>query len=153
MDAVLTPHRSLSTTGFRRLLWVFVAINLVVSAFFWAHGAYPVVGFMGLDVALLWFAFRANYRSARMEERLQVAADHIHLMRCTPRGAAHWVANPAWARVSLDPTGVRIVSGGVAQRVGAFLSPQERRAFARALDAALWRARKNDHRPSTSDMA
>ena len=141
MDAVLTPHRSLSMRAFRWMIWGYAAMNAIVAIVFLAHGAYPVVGFMGLDVAALWLAFHINYRAARREERVQVAAEHIHLEQRTEKGADHWVVSPLWAKVSHDPSGVRIASGGVSMRIGAFLSPKEQSAFARALDAALWRAK------------
>ncbi len=153
MDAVLTPHRSLSTAAFRALMAFVVAINIAVAAYFIAQGAYPVVGFLGLDVAAIWLAFHLNYKAARRAEHVRVCAEHIHLERRSPRGADHWIVSPVWARVSLSETAVRIASGGRALSVGAFLSPKERGEFARALDAALFRARRGAHNPKTSDIA
>lgn len=144
MDAVLTPHRSLSLHAFRWMIAAFAAVNAVVALVFILHGAYPVVGFMGLDVAALWLAFHLNYRAARRQERVQVAAGHIHLERRTQKGADHWVVSPLWARVSHDgPAGVRIASAGGVMRVGAFLSPREQGAFACALEEALRRAKRS----------
>lgn len=150
MDAVLTPHRSLSRRGFKYLFGFVVAMNAAVGAYFWFHGAYPVLGFLGLDVFAVWLAFHMNYRAARRLERVRVAAEHIHLSRASPKGEDHWVASSLWARVTRDNLGVRIASGGDAMRVGAFLSPKEQNEFAKALDAALWRARRAPHKPSTS---
>lgn len=150
MDAVLTPHRSLSPRGFHLLFAFVIAMNCAIGAYFLAHGAYPVLGFLGLDILAVWLAFHMNYRAARRQERVQVAAEHIHLSRASPKGEDHWVVSPLWARVSRDDLGVRIASGRDAMRVGAFLSPKEQSDFARALDAALHRARRAPHRPSTS---
>lgn len=147
MDAVLTPHRSLSFAAFCLLLLVFAAMNAAIAIFFVAQGAYPVAGFLGLDVIAFVLAFYLNYRAARREERVRVAADHIHLARRADAHAAHWVVSPAWARVRQDADGVRIVAGGGSMRVASFLSPKERSAFAAALSEALWRA---NHSANTS---
>jgi uncharacterized membrane protein len=143
MDAVLTPHRSLSLNAFRLMLVVVICVNVAVAGAFVAHGAFPVAGFLGLDVLALWIAFRVNYRAAQIEERVQVGREHVHLSRRGPKGgASHWMVSTMWARAEDDGRGVLIRSGGGAQRVAAFLSPSERADFARALDAALWRAKK-----------
>lgn len=144
LDTVLRPHRSLSLTAFKLMLGVVIAINLIVSIVFIAHGAYPVAGFLGLDVLALWIAFRVNYRAAKAEERVRVAPAQMHLARSDPNGATkHWVLNPIWAQVSQeDRAGVKIRSGRDAMRVGAFLPPVEQRRFAVALREALFRAKR-----------
>jgi uncharacterized membrane protein len=143
MDAVLTPHRSLSLKAFRAMLIGVIAVNLAVSAYFIAQGAFPVAGFLGLDVLALWWAFRVNYRAARTVEQVRVGREHIHVSRRDPKGrVSHWTVNPSWARVSLDVTGVVIRAGKQGMRVAAFLSPPERAEFAQALDQALWRAKR-----------
>jgi uncharacterized membrane protein len=150
MDAVLRPHRSLSLAAFKLMLGVVIAINVAIAAVFWLQGAYPVAGFLGLDVLALWIAFRMNYRAARMEERVRVGAEGIEVSRCDPKGRSqYWLAHPLWARVAEEATAVAIRSGKATMRVGAFLSPPERAAFARALNDALWRARRGQS-PSTS---
>ena len=64
-EARLSPHRSLSFTGFTILMLVLAGISLAIGITFLMMGAWPVFGFFGLDVALVWLAFRANYREAR----------------------------------------------------------------------------------------
>lgn len=143
MDAVLRPHRSLSLAAFRVLLIVLIAMNLAVAVFFVAQGAFPVVGFLGLDVLALWIAFRLNYRAARREEHVRVGPNTVHVAAIDPDGhAAHWVLNPVWARVAREGRGVLIRAGKIQMRIGAFLSPEECAAFGAALDAALWRAKR-----------
>ncbi len=152
MDAVLTPHRSWSAGAFKWMLIAVIAVNVVVAAVFIAQGAFPVAGFLGLDVLALWIAFRVNYRSGRCVERVRVAGEEVRLTRRDANGReSHWRASPLWARVSRDEGGVIIRAGRGRMRVGAFLSPPERRDFAAALDQALWRARKEGpQKPSTS---
>ena len=60
----LVPHRSLSPTGFRWLIGGAIAANLLIGLPMMAFGAWPVLGFMGLDVWLLWWLFKRSYLDA-----------------------------------------------------------------------------------------
>jgi uncharacterized membrane protein len=143
MDAVLRPHRSLSLAAFRVMLIAVIVSNLVVAAVFVANGAFPVAGFLGLDVLALWLAFRWNYRAARIAEYVRVGAHRVHVASVdADGGATHWVLDPIWARVLREGSGVLIRAGERQIRLGAFLSPQECESFANALDVALHRARR-----------
>jgi uncharacterized membrane protein len=143
--ATLTPHRSLSPKGFVILMSVIVGLNLTVGMFFYVIGAWPVVGFMGLDVALIWWAFRANFADARRAEHIEITADELVLRRLSEnkpsqvqRFARHWV------RVELEEDRERELVGPLYLRLGgkrteiaSFLGAQERLSFANALKAAL----------------
>jgi uncharacterized membrane protein len=143
MDVVLRPHRSLSLAAFKLLLAAAIAANLAVALFFMAQGAFPVVGFLGLDVLALWLAFRFNYRAARREERVVIGKHQVYVASRDADGAiAQWVLNPVWARVVREGTGVLIRSGAMQIRLGAFLSPKECETLAAALDGALYRSKR-----------
>ena len=143
MDAVLRPHRSLSLKAFKWMLIAVIAVNLAVATAFVAQGAFPVAGFLGLDVLALWLAFRWNYHAAKAVEYVRVAPGQVHVAAVDKHGAAtHWVLNPVWARVARDGRGVLIRDGAGQMRVGAFLSPKECDSFAAALDLALHRAKR-----------
>ena len=143
LDTVLRPHRSLSADAFKYMLIAMVVVNLAVAVTFWAHGAYPVAGFAGLDVLALWIAFRVNNRAARAEERVRIDVEQIHVERRNANGSVvHWVVSPLWARAANDSLGVWIRTGGAALRVGSFLSPVEKAQFFEVLDDALWRAKR-----------
>jgi uncharacterized membrane protein len=143
LDAVLRPYRSLSLQAFRLMLMVVIIVNLVIAVVFMSRGAFPVVGFLGLDVLALWLAFRMNYRAARAEERIQLTPMQMLVERRTPSGkASHFVLNPVWARVRDEDAAVCVWSGGEALRIGAFLPPEERAAFAQRLEVALHRAKR-----------
>lgn len=143
MDAVLRPHRSLSGAAFKVVLVVMIVFNLVVGTLFWLQGAFPVAGFLGLDVLALYLAFRMNYRAARAEERVRVGRGQVHVASIDAGGREkHWVLNPVWARVVREGAGVLIRAGKIQIRLGAFLSPDECADFAQALDAALYRAKR-----------
>lgn len=147
-DAILHPHRSLGRGGFRVLMGVVILANLGVAAVLVASGAWPVAPFCGLDVLVLWLAFRVNYRAARLYERVRLTETDLTVQRVHWKAPERrWTFHPYWLRVSHDERPERnqpvtLSSHGQSVGVGAFLSPEERSAFARALDDALraWRS-------------
>jgi uncharacterized membrane protein len=146
--AVLRPYRSLSPRGFSILMTAIVACTFAIGLAFWLAGAWPVVGFCGLDILLIQFAFRANYRAARATEEIRLTRDRLSVTQTTPRGiATETDFNPYWSRLEVDRhpefgvTRVRIASHGNRLDVASFLGPRERENFAAALGAAMAEAR------------
>lgn len=146
-DAELIPHRSLGRRGFRILMFVVIAANVIFGTAFLASGAWPVFGFMGLDVALLYWLFRVNYRHANLTETLRLTEAGLEVRRIHPDGAVQrWDLEPAWLRVEMDDppehhSRLTLVSRGRRLSVGSFLTPEERLEVATALRAALHRLR------------
>lgn len=141
--AVLHPHRSLSPRGFRLLLGGAMGLCLILGAIFLIAGAWPVFGFLGLDVLLLWWALRASYRSGEVYETVELTPSELRVERVEPkRPVRRWTFQPHWLRVSMDDpprhhSHVTLSSHGKSLVVGSFLTPEERLDFARALRRAL----------------
>lgn len=143
--ATLTPHRSLSRRGFHILMAIIAGLNLTAGLFFYVRGAWPIVGFMGLDVALVYWAFSRNYADANIAERIEITEHDVVLRRRQakrPESEKRFVRR--WVRVELKEDKERELIGplylwfkGERTEVGAFLPPHERRDFAKALQAAL----------------
>jgi uncharacterized membrane protein len=157
-DAVLSPHRSLGRTGFRVLIAVFALVSAVVGVGFYLIGAWPVVGFLGLDVLLLWGALRLSYLTARRSERLRLSPEALTIRRIDPWGRVDDVRMqpPHWLRIDMDDpprheSRLRISAHGRSVSVGNFLQPEERLEVAKALRAALARLTLVQS-PSTSAM-
>ena len=137
--AVLTPHRSLGPTGFLVLMAALGGISFVTGLVFYLAGAWPVMGFFGLDVALVYFAFKLNYRSGRLYETVELTPAQLTWTRVHPSGRREqFDCNPYWARVNLREwpdgrTDLRIVAEGKELAFGRFLTDDERRDFARRL--------------------
>ncbi len=147
-SAVLKPHRSLSPTGFGLVMLALVACSFTAGLAFWLMGAWPVVGFMGLDILLVQFAFRMNYRAARAAEEVTLYPDRLRVVRTSARGeVAEFSLNPYWARLIVDRhpeigvTRLSLTSHGKRFDIAGFLGPHERESFADALSAALAAAR------------
>lgn len=153
-DALLYPNRSLSRRGFILLMAVVAAVSLTVGGFFLVSGAWPVFGLYGLDVAILYWAFRANYRDGGRTEQIRLTADRLTVERCDPAGRCSTRSfQPHWLNVAIDDppqhqSQLVLSSHGQSLIVGAFLSPDERVDLAKALRAALDGARRPDSLPA-----
>jgi uncharacterized membrane protein len=141
--ALLTPHRSLGPKGFLALMLALGGVSFVTGMLFLAVGAWPVLGFLGLDVLLVYVAFRLNYRSGRRYETLELTPARFVLTRVHPSGRQEQhECNPYWARVSLREwpdgrTALSVISRGTELAFGSFLTDDERRDLAVALREAL----------------
>lgn len=141
--AVLIPHRSLSPTGFLVLMATISVVSFAIGIAFVSMGAWPVAGFFGLDVVLIYYAFRANYRSARAYETVEITPHNITITRVDAKGHSEtFDFNTYWARLKLheEPSGhtkLSILSHGRSFLFGTFLSDDERRDFAEILEAEM----------------
>ena len=150
-ERVLLPHRSLPPHGFRMLMLALGILSLTFGIGFIALGAWPVFGFLGLDVALVYLAFRLSYRSARQREILRLAKDDFTVERVDIYGERRlWRFQPFWLRVVLDESPdesnrLLLASHGRSLAIAEFLGAPMRRELADTLRAALarWRAALN----------
>jgi uncharacterized membrane protein len=152
-SAVLTPHRSLSPTGFLIFMLVLGGLSFVSGMVFLLHGAWPIFGFFGLDVLLVYWAFRVNYRTARAYEVVTVTASELKLRKVSHHGRiSEWTLNPLWVRLDRDEHqeyGIErlyLVSRGRRLPIASFLGPDEKASFAHALSAALGEAKRGPTR-------
>ncbi len=148
-SARLTPHRSLTRKHFRLLLIIIGCAGLFTSLPFVIMGAWPVAGFMGLDVALIYFAFRANFRDARAYEDVTLTPLELHLAKVSAKGArADWRFNPSWVRLEREEDEefglqrLEVASRGARIEIAHYLGPDDKARFATELSRALAEARR-----------
>lgn len=145
----LKPHRSLSRRGLNRLLMLLSLFGIIVSIPFYLMGAWPVVGFFGLDVLILFIAFSANMRAARAYEQVEVTHVELSLQKVTAKGQSRiWRFNPSWARIHTErheefgTQKIAIVQGRQSVEVGGFLGADDKDDFARSFKTALGEAKR-----------
>jgi uncharacterized membrane protein len=148
-EAVITPHRSLGHTGFMVLMIAIGGISFISGIVFVLIGAWPVFGFFGLDVLLLYWAFRINYRRASAFEVVTVTPIELKVRQVSHRGRVReWALNPLWVtldKVTHEEYGIErlfLVSGGKRLAIANYLGPDEKASFAKALSNALGDAKR-----------
>lgn len=150
-ERVLLPYRSLPPRGFNILMLVLAGISIAAGTLFVSLGAWPVCGFFGLDVGLVYLAFRLSYRSARQRETLRIADEELTVERIGIRGDRRlWRFQAFWVRVIFeeradDSNRLALASHGKSLPIGTFLPHPVRREVAATLRDALsrWRASLN----------
>ena len=152
-SAIITPHRSLGATGFAVLMACFGAVSFACGMAFLLMGAWPVFGFCGLEVLLVYLAFRANFRAARAYEEVTVTPSELTVRKISHRGGVReWTLNPLWVRLDRivhEEFGIErlfLVSHGRRLPIAAALGPDEKASFASALASALGEARRGPTR-------
>jgi uncharacterized membrane protein len=148
-SALLTPHRSLNRTGFLVLMAFLSVVSFGAGVAFWMMGAWPVFGFFGLDILLVYWAFKVNFRRGKATEEISVTPSELRVRRVSHRGhVVEWVLNPLWVRLDQKAHAefgiekLYLVSRGRRVSVASFLGPDEKASFAKALLAALQAAKR-----------
>lgn len=142
------PHRSLGPRGFLLLMAVFGLVTFTLGSLFLFLGAWPVIGFMGLEIGLVWLAFRINYLAGRQYEELLISPTGSQLARIDARGRAKTTdLASAWLRAELikDRHGrARLYIRHHADQIeiGRFLPPDEKPGLAKAINKGFETARQ-----------
>lgn len=146
-QAVVRPYRSLNAIGFRVVMAALIVANVALAILMVSLGAWPVTGFMGLDVLGAYIAFRLSFAQMAAFERITIADNNLIVARVDQRGRAReWRCPSYWAHVGYDDEsderGVLTVrSHGRQIEIGRFLHPDERAGLARQLREALLNSR------------
>jgi uncharacterized membrane protein len=156
-SALLTPHRSLNRTGFLLVMAAVSVASFAAGIACLMIGAWPVLGFLGLDVLAVYWAFKVNFRSAKAYEEILVTPSELRLRRVSHRGhVMEFAFNPLWVQLDQvihEEFGVEklfLVSKGRRVALASFLGPDEKASFAKALKIALAAARKGPiYNPAT----
>ena len=148
-SALLTPHRSLNRTSFLVVMAFASVISFAAGLIFLLMGAWPVLGFFGLDLLAIYWAFRINFRRARASEEILVTPSELRVRRISHRGhVMEFVLNPLWVQLDrkihaeFGIENLYLVSKGRRIAIASFLGPDEKASFANALAAALQAARR-----------
>jgi uncharacterized membrane protein len=146
-EATIVPHRSLSTRGLAVALGLLGTLSCLSMTLMWWLGAWPVVGFSGVEITLAILLIRLHGRPPRQAEMLLLSAEALRIVRIDGRGRRHErVLAPAWLNVVLEERAGRVpalllAARGRREEVGAQLGEAAKRDLARALARALDRLR------------
>lgn len=141
------PHRSLSARGLNVLLCLVGGLSCFAVSVLWLLGAWPVIGFGGVEITLFILLLRLHARGRREGELLLLSENELRIVRTDARGGRQLrILEPAWLNVLLEERRGRVpalllVARAAREEVGAQLGEAEKRDLARALAGALHRLR------------
>ncbi|GLQ58182.1 DUF2244 domain-containing protein [Devosia nitrariae] len=146
--AVLTPHRSMSPKGIAVVTGLVLVLVALPGLMLLSIGAWPVIGFMGIDVLAIAAALWLSLRQAKRREEVTVWPGRLEIVSITPKGdVAKANFKPTAVRLVIErdyderTTGLKLKSAGADTEIGAFLTADEKASFSKALGTALRRAR------------
>lgn len=145
----LFPPRSLSRRAARNIVLFLAGLTTTIGFIFWSIGAWPVIGFLGVDVLLLSLAFYFSFRSARQEERIELGRANLRVTRISVRGERQeFDFQPYWLRVELErgedeQSALFLRTHGKSLEIGQFLGADEKENLAEKLEAVLRQTRCN----------
>ena len=148
-EDTLRPHRSLGRRGFRLLMLATCCATSALGIGFYLIGAWPIVGFLGLDVLAVYLAFHYNFRAARASEHFRLTYFELLFARVSAAGARReWRFVPAWVRLErvddeeYGPQRLTLISRGQSWQIGRGVGPERKAEFAGDLARALVEARR-----------
>lgn len=146
--ATLTPHRSLTPRGQRIVIGIVAVLAALPGLILSRLGAWPVLGFMGLDVLGVWWALSASSKQERAFEEVTLWPDHLDIRQVSAKGKeAKFSFNPFFVRLVLDRDhderthAIRLKTKDSELEIGAFLNPDDKASFAQVFGTALKKAR------------
>jgi len=148
LEAEIAPTRSIDRRITRWILVLFAASCLIIGLLFWWRGATPVMGFMGLEIVLLFGAFWLSFRDAAAREALSVNGAETTVYARRPSGSVRTTTlQTYWLDVSVEGLPQRVGKLILRSReqsveMGSFLSPHERLELADAIKDAIFRSKE-----------
>ena len=146
--AKLTPHRSLGRKGFRVVIMLVAVLATIPGIIFFSMGAWPIVGFLGLDMALIWWAMSASRRDGKRFEEVTLWPDQLEIKQVDGVGKETLSRfNPYFVKLVVDrdfnerTVGLHLRTRDRDVVLGQFLNQDEKSSFAKAFGTALKRAR------------
>lgn len=134
--------------GIRAVVVMVAILATIPGIIFFSLGAWPIVGFMGLDVALIWWALAAHQRDGKRYEQVTLWPDQLELKQVDGKGKETLTRfNPFNVKLVIDrdfnerTTGLHLRTRDRDLELGTFLNTDEKSSFAKAFGTALKRAR------------
>ena len=162
------PYRSLSPRGFALVMAALATLAFTIGLGFFLMGAWPVIGFLGLELLVVWIAFKMNYRAAQRRQHLTATSRQLTIENVSPAGEREETSLPtAWVQVELTPKSepeirergrqkVIVRSHGRTAEIGGFLHPDETPRLAKEVSRMVDRARRaalSEDEPSVAGQA
>jgi len=142
---VLKRNCSISPRGLLLVFALLAALAMAIAAVFAALGAWLILPFAGLEMLVLYLAFREIGRHAGDYERIAIGRDRVRVESCETGQLSHDELSRYWARVvaSRDGRYLALRSHGRELAIGRHRSDEQRLELARALALALRGAKRD----------
>ena len=146
-DTTLYPNSSLNKFKLKYIFIFLILIIFFLSIYFFLIGAWPVSGFLGLDILLFYLAFRASYSDSKVRERVLLRKKLLIFKVFSNGLVKKYYLEPTWIKIIIKTRNNRssliLSSKGKAVSLGSFLNKSELVSFTHELRQALILREKN----------
>ncbi len=146
--ATLKPHRSLTRRGYRYVIALACVMASIPGIVFFSLGAWPIVGFLGLDIVAIGWALTASMKSGKQYEVVTLWPDELEVKQVAASGKAEITRfNPFFVKLVIDrdfnerTTALHLRTRDTDLTIGAFMNPDDKASFAKVFGTALKKAR------------
>lgn len=143
LRVIVRPNRALSLRGMTALFAGLAVVVLTIGFGFVLLGAWPILPFAGLEMALVGAVLYRLLRHANDHEQIIVGRERVTVIR--RRGSREWRDDfpRYWIKVTLErrrgwyPSRLKLGSHGRFVVIGADVSEEERESLSATLNEAL----------------
>jgi uncharacterized membrane protein len=136
---VIRRNNSLSSTGRLVAFALIFIVSIGIAAAFATFGAWLILPFAGLEMLVLFFAFRYMERHAADYELIEIDGDAVKVEWSSGGAVLKGAFNRHWAQVVSNEDGSRLAlrSHGRELEIGRYMNDEQRLDLARALKRRL----------------
>ena len=148
LNIKIYPNNSLSPKGFF-LLMAFITIPcLAIGIMFLVMGAWPVLGFMGLEIVLIYIFFKILFHKNNFYEHITLDTNNFNIFYNNKNRIINTIVlEPTWLQVKLNKKdkSLFVLTHGKFIELGKCLAFQEKVSLAKTIEDALFNWKKNNH--------
>jgi uncharacterized membrane protein len=150
LDIKIYPNQSLRPKNFIILMFLIIIPAGFISIAFYLIGAWPVLGFMGLEIILIYIAFKILFYRNKFYEHIVLNNKKLNIFFNKQNKVLKKIElEPTWLQVKIEniyknKDMLTLSSHGKKIILGSFLIPEERQVLAKTIRSGLndW---KNQH--------
>ena len=146
----IRPNQSLNDRTFFWVVGGFGLASFGLGIGFIILGAWPVFGFLGIDILLVYIAFRRNYRASEKYETLNLSSNLLRVEQINSKGNRLSKSfHPYWLVIEfnegyLTRDSLYLRSHGKSLEIARFLSADRKKELADQLRAEIEKLKNED---------
>ena len=139
----LKPYRSLNKIGFITMMVVLCGFSFITGIIFMKKGAWPVFGFFGLDILLVYIFFRLSYKSGKEFEVINLTKKKLIIKKYKEKKIIKtYILDANWVKIQIQnplehSNKLQISSKNKSIIIGSFLRLDEKIEVLQNIENAL----------------
>ena len=145
LNIKIYPNNSLSQNGFYILIIFITLPSLFISGMFFFMGAWPVLGFMGLELILIYIFFKILFYKNSFYEHVTLDQNKFNISyNCKNKTLNTITLEPTWLQIKLVKQTLVVLSHGKTIELGKCLALEEKMRLAENIKSALIKWKNNN---------